>query len=307
MLVVMFSQILEHHFDGKHSVVMELRFDFKECWSPLDISYGSLMCQRGIYGVCLNDSCENALQNLLLSFQPVLRSVIGTLTVEESFIEDEDGILRSNRQAVALMPKDIDQRIVIIFHDSITQQNANNELQSAIDALLKLGAKEQNVIVIALIASRLAAVGLVKKFPKLHIWCACFDAVHSQSGSKLIPGIGVFQNRYKFKKSKHKKTPNSRKRAKKDDDGDGTTTETVNGKVESTKTVNKENEAQTEGVNNLKEDIDSPNEKVKDEGTAIADDSNDNIDDNADDPNKEEATKGSITASARCESDHDCE
>ena len=120
ILVLMFSQIFEYHFDGEHSAAMEIAFDYKECLSPLDITYGSLICQRGVYGVCLNDSCENALQNLLSSFQPVLRSVIGTLKVEESFVEDEDGILRSNRQAVALMPKDIDQRIVIIFHDSIT-------------------------------------------------------------------------------------------------------------------------------------------------------------------------------------------
>lgn len=208
VLVLMFSQILDRHLEL-------FRFDSCSNYSPLDISYGSIKCQRGIYGVCLNDSCEHALKNLLSSFQPVIRSVVGTLKVEESFVEDEDGIIRSNRQAVALMPKDIDERIVVIFCSIINQQTANNELQSAIDALLKLGAKQQNIMILCLIASRLSLVALLQKFKSIHIWCACIDAVNSHNSSKLIPGIGVFQHRYKFRKPpKTQKTKKSLKRKK---------------------------------------------------------------------------------------------
>jgi len=174
-----------------------------ESVSPLEITYGSLMCQRGIYGVCLNDSCQSALENLLHSFQPVIRSVIGTLKVEESFIEDKDGVIRSNRQAVALMPKDIDQRIVIIFADTIDQKNSNNELQSAIDALLKLGAINENIIVLSLIASSKACISLIGRFEKINIWTASIDKL--TNSSKLIPGIGRFENRYKMNKKKKKK------------------------------------------------------------------------------------------------------
>ncbi len=87
-----------------------------------------------MYGVTLNDSAEHALNAVLSSFQPIIRSVIGTLKVEESFSQDKDGIIRSNRQAVALMPKDIRSRIVILFHPTIIQ----NELHSAVDALLRV-------------------------------------------------------------------------------------------------------------------------------------------------------------------------
>eukprot|EP00488_Nonionellina_sp_1-RS-2012_P001510 TRINITY_DN2438_c0_g1_i1.p1 TRINITY_DN2438_c0_g1~~TRINITY_DN2438_c0_g1_i1.p1 ORF type:complete len:341 (-),score=62.66 TRINITY_DN2438_c0_g1_i1:230-1252(-) len=135
LLVLMFAQIFNFHFMESNN------WSEIECVSPSDITYGSIMCQRGIYGVCLNDCCQNALQNLLHSFQPIIRSVIGTLKVEESFIEDKDGIIRSNRQCIALMPKDIDKRIVIIFHDSF-----NNEVHCAIDALLKIGSKNRRIL-----------------------------------------------------------------------------------------------------------------------------------------------------------------
>merc|ERR1712154_238806 len=152
--------------------------------SPLELSFGSLMCQRGIYGVCLNNSCQAALENLLHSFQPIIRSVIGSLTVEESFVEDKDGIIRSNRQAVALMPKDIDKRIVIVFHDTISPKSSSNELQSAIDALLKLGAMNENIIVISLVADRNSCISLIERFGKMHIWTASMDKV---SNSQIQP------------------------------------------------------------------------------------------------------------------------
>merc|ERR1712129_644253 len=129
ILTLMFDEIFDYHLsDDRHWKTIE-------AVSPLEITYGSLMCQRGIYGVCLNDSCQNALENTLHSFQPIIRSVIGTLKVEEKFIEDRDGVIRSNRQAVALMPKDIDQRIVIIFADTISQKNSNNEYKKLVKGL----------------------------------------------------------------------------------------------------------------------------------------------------------------------------
>merc|ERR1712154_560711 len=206
ILVLMFNEIFDYHLSGNKC------WNEVQCVSPLDITYGSLMCQRGIYGVCLNDCCQNALQNLLDSFQPIIRSVIGTLKVEESFVEDKDGIIRSNRQAVALMPKDIDKRIVVIFHDIISPKNTNNELQSTIDALLKLGAIDENIIVISLISSRKSCISLIQRFKKLHIWSACIDAVNSQNSSKLIPGIGVFHQRYSRNQIQKKNKKKQKKR-----------------------------------------------------------------------------------------------
>merc|ERR1712129_20829 len=175
ILTLMFDEIFDYHLsDDRHWKTIE-------AVSPLEITYGSLMCQRGIYGVCLNDSCQNALENTLHSFQPIIRSVIGTLIVEEKFIEDRDGVIRSNRQAVALMPKDIDQRIVIIFADTISQKNSNNELQSAIDALLKLGAIEQNIIVLSLIASSKALFTLTARFERINIWSASIAKLTNSS------------------------------------------------------------------------------------------------------------------------------
>ena len=80
---------------------------------------------RCLYGVSLDDNAEHCLKTVLLSFNPIIRSVVGKLTVEETFSQDKDGIIRSNRQAVALMPKDIRSRVVLLFHPIII----NNELQ----------------------------------------------------------------------------------------------------------------------------------------------------------------------------------
>ena len=301
LLVLVFNQIFSYHFRTN------VHWEQTECYSPLDITYGSIMSKRGIYGVCLNDSCESVLTNLLISFQPIIRSVIGTLKVEESFSEDKDGIIRSNRQAVALMPKDIDKRIVIIFHDIINQQNCNNELQSAIDALLKLGAKCENIIIISLIASRQSLITLIQRFKKLHIWSACIDAVNSHSTTKLIPGIGVFQHRYQDNKSKmkspRKKKIKKNKDKSKDKNKDKEKEEqtTKGGGEEDVVVENKENESETATTPEINgkdesDNVDNNDNDENDKNDIITNDT-DNTDNNNNDNDNNTTTSDIITTS----------
>merc|ERR1712129_271079 len=213
------------------------------------------------YGVCLNDSCQNALENTLHSFQPIIRSVIGTPNVEEKFIEDRDGVIRSNRQAVALMPKDIDQRIVIIFADTISQKNSNNELQSAIDALLKLGAVEQNIIVLSMIASSKACISLIDRFERINIWSASIDKL--TNSSKLIPGIGRFENRYKISSKKKKKKKDTKKRR-----SSSSLTQSPSQILDNDKNKQTPSEDKTESVVN-DDDMQKPENESVDELSAI--------------------------------------
>ncbi|ETO11307.1 hypothetical protein RFI_26072 [Reticulomyxa filosa] len=163
ILTLMFNQMLQYHYceigqvgEGdsmgnstiESTTAMELMSTFRSQpttyfpltfsqttkQTPFDSPFACVAGDRGLYGVALSDSGEHALRTVLQSFHPIIKSVVGTLKVEESFTQDKDGIIRSNRQAVAIMPKDIKSRIVLLFHPVIVQ----NELHSGIDALLRV-------------------------------------------------------------------------------------------------------------------------------------------------------------------------
>ena len=169
-----------------------LTFSKKRNYSAFSVSFMSLVAERGMYGVALDESSEHALEGVLSSFRPIIRSVVGTLKVEESFTQDQNGVIRSNRQAVALMPRDIGNRIIIVFKPVLV----GNDLHSVIDALLKLGAKEKDIIIVCLIATRNSLILIVEKWQKVQIWIACID--QDLENNRIRPGIGSFKLRYKY-------------------------------------------------------------------------------------------------------------
>ena len=221
ILLLIFNQILNHRLiddnHGHHKMIKSgkkgskkdvgfgLTFSRETLKSPYDVDFMSLIADRGMYGVALDDSSEHALERVLSSFRPIIRSVVGTLKVEESFTQDQNGVIRSNRQAVALMPRDIGNRIIVVFKAVI----CGNELHSVIDALLKLGANEKDIIVVCLIGTRISLLSIVERWHKLQIWIGCIDE-HLEN-SRIRPGIGSFKLRYKYQKSEdeHRKSGRS--------------------------------------------------------------------------------------------------
>ncbi|ETO06864.1 hypothetical protein RFI_30529 [Reticulomyxa filosa] len=228
VLTLMFNQILQFHyceighvgdidsanFGAESSGGADLSSAFKSSQlyyfpltfsqttkqSSVDLPFSSIIggmqgVNRGLYGVALNDCSEHALQTVLQTFSPIIKSAVGTLKVEETFTQDKDGIIRSSRQAIAFLPKDIKTRIVVLFHPVVVQ----NELHSIIDALLRLGANEKDIIVLTFVASRAALLALAERYSQIHLWCVCVDAVKH---GKISPGIGNFKHRYKYTKSK---------------------------------------------------------------------------------------------------------
>merc|ERR1711924_145262 len=136
--------------------------------------------ERSIYGVALSSESESALKLCLEVFHPVARTVVGMLKVEETFKQDKNGILRTNRSAVAYVPKDIASRVVVVFHPVLHK----TELNSAIEALVRLGSMEKDIIVLCLIATRSALWSFSDKFPDARIIVSAIDTIDN---TQIVP------------------------------------------------------------------------------------------------------------------------
>lgn len=121
----------------------------------------------------------------------------------------------------------------------------------------------------------------------------------------MIPGIGVFQHRYKFKKNKNKKTPSKRKRTRKGDAATADTRspqKTANEKAENMDSGKQKEEASNEDVTKIKDDTDAQENGAGDDSKGVL-----NTDNNTNDSPKKEIRKEQTTASARSDSDDHCE
>lgn len=160
-----------------------------ELRTPNGAQYVGHHAERAIYGVALSSQSETTLKLSLEVFHPVARTVVGMLKVEETFKQDRNGVLRTNRSAVAYVPKDISSRVVLVFHPVLFK----NELNSAIEALVRLGSMEKDIIVLCLVASRSALWSFSERFPDARIIVTAVDNIEN---TILIPGIGNFEERY---------------------------------------------------------------------------------------------------------------
>lgn len=150
--------------------------------------YNGFQTVKSIYGVALDETAQKCLEEALKVYQSVARTVVGHLRIEEKFKQDENGDIQNVRSAVAYTPKDIEDRRVIVFNPVL---GSRNDIHSAIEALYQLGTKDLTILTI--VASRPTLWVLLDQFPNLQIICA---AVDSFAKGRVVPGIGVFSQRY---------------------------------------------------------------------------------------------------------------
>jgi uracil phosphoribosyltransferase/rhodanese-related sulfurtransferase len=151
-------------------------------------SYNGYQTVKSIYGVALDEPAQNCLEEVLMVYQLVARTVVGHLRIEEKIKQEENGRSQNIRSAVAFTPRDIEDRQVILFNPVL---GSRNDIHSAIEALFQLGTKDLTILTI--VASRPTLWVLLDKFPNIQIVCA---AVDSFAKGRVFPGIGVFSERY---------------------------------------------------------------------------------------------------------------
>jgi len=158
--------------------------------------YNGFQTVKSIYGVALDDPSQECLEEALEVYKPVARTVVGQLRIEEKFTQDKNGGMHNVRSAVAYTPKDIEDRRVIVFNPVL---GSKNDIHSAVEALYQLGAKDLTILTI--VASRPTLWVLLDQFPNLQIICAAVDGFMK---GQVVPGIGVFSQRYPLPKTPEK-------------------------------------------------------------------------------------------------------
>jgi len=160
------------------------------------LPYSGFQTVKSIYGAALDQIAQECLEEALMVYQPVARTVVGHMRIVEKFKQDKNGGFQNIRSAVAYTPKDIEDRRVIIFNPVL---GSRNDIHSAVEALYQLGTKDLTILTI--VASRPILWVLHDQFPNLQIICA---AVDSFAKGRVVPGIGVFSQRYTLNKSPQK-------------------------------------------------------------------------------------------------------
>jgi len=158
--------------------------------------YKGFQTVKSIYGVAMDQPSQECLEEALEVYKPVARTVVGQLRIEEKFTHDKNGGVHNVRSAVAYTPKDIEDRRVIVFNPVL---GSKNDIHSAIEALYQMGTKDLTIL--AIVASRPILWVLLDQFPSLQIICAAVDGF---TKGQVVPGIGVFSQRYTFAKTSEK-------------------------------------------------------------------------------------------------------
>lgn len=132
---------------------------------------------------------------------PILRAGLALLpSFIEKFPEARVGFIGLKRNEKTFKPKAYYQNIpkisksdtVIVLDPMLA---TGGSAVAGITALIKAGAREENIIFIGVISAPEGIANLQKKFPLVQILCAEYDKKLDKKGY-IVPGLGDFGDRY---------------------------------------------------------------------------------------------------------------
>ncbi|KAK6587875.1 Fur1p like uracil phosphoribosyltransferase [Cryptosporidium xiaoi] len=162
-----------------------LPYDYKEIKTPSGVEFKGISFNTPICGVSIVGSGE-AMENAL---RLVCRGCrIGKVLLEN--YENSNG--KSPSASYVKLPEDVSERVVILMNPVL---GTGESLCCVIDILLENKVKEENVICMALLSSKLAIENVFSRFPKIKLVISSIDLLLNEE-NQVIPGVGNFGDRY---------------------------------------------------------------------------------------------------------------
>jgi uridine kinase len=161
-----------------------LPFERKCVTTPQSALYYGVGFSAGLCGVSLMPGGE-AMEN-------ALRLVAHNIRIGKMLIAAPS---RERRSVVfAKLPTDVSQRHILLLEPVL---NTGLSCITAIEHLLtaEVGCREEHILVLSVVASRLAATELCRRFPKSRLVVSAVDNEVDANGD-VVPGLGDFATRY---------------------------------------------------------------------------------------------------------------